>query len=212
MYWLISQLDYGVRLNWTLLPANSLSVLINQTLQASTAGQVLRIPILLGLTNATATTCINWAGPSTDPGSSPASINLSFFYIVCKFFVATEAAVSSDNTLFPPSSPDLDTAPLWCPYADQDWVTPDMHASNAKWEEKLNITDAVLDKTTRLVITNGGLDRTAAIGTPILSRTTSDRNQSRVITAEGIGHAENSFSESVLPRGIRPQVDQVSVP
>jgi hypothetical protein len=203
----IPQFDYATP---GLYPPNSLAVLTNQTLQASSGGAILRNALLLNKwSTANASTCYPWAG--ADPYSSIAQFGIgnAFLYINCRYFILSETPVAPDNTLFTPSAPDFDPAAGACPFAGAAWVSSDLGRGAAFWEAKLGITDAELDKVTRLVITHGSFDRTTAIGTPNLSRTTSNREQSRVITVAGMGHGENAMSERLLKRGVRPQVDQL---
>ena len=209
-YAVIAQQNYARATRYsTVYPANSLAVLINETLGASTTAQVLRAVGLLGNSSSTAATCVDWAGVRAREQANVDPVDNSWFYILCRDLPLSLFAVRPGNTLFPPLSPDIDLASTSCGFVGEDWVTPDLYASNARWEEKYNITDAVLDEVRRLVITQGTFDRISAVGTPNLSRPTSDRNQSRVITVTGMAHVESAVSETLIPRGLRPQVDEV---
>jgi len=171
----------------------------NQTLQASTPGQVVAIP-LGAVAGYNGTGCIDWAsllGPA-----SP--INGAWNYILCSYLPATEGDVSKDNSLFPPS---MDEGPTnGC--NNPEWMGPDYNLTEAEFEVKYNITDQDLDQVTRLLIIQGTLDPTLSLGSPILSWS-SDFNHSKLIAVTDIAHGESIRSEAYYPMGIKPQVDEV---
>ena len=114
-------------------------------------------------------------------------------------------AVSPENSLFPPFG--ANESVTACGNI-AEWAGPSYNKTNAEWLEQFNLTEKSLNKVTRLLITQGSYDNTAAIGMPHLTAS-SNRNHSRVIFVTGMGHRENQSPEAVLPRGVKPSVDQV---
>jgi len=198
-YTLVAQFDYAIR---ALFPANAVAFLANKTLQAASPGEVLGLPVIMAAPG-NITSCVNWAALAGTGVQSQVSIGRSWQYITCQYFVGSESAVSPSNSLFPPQMVDQ---PAVCPVPE--WESPDFNDTNEQWRAKFNFTDDALDHVTRLLITHGGSDRTTAIGSPRLTLS-SDRNHSRVIVALGLGHGEQSFSETLISRGLKPQLDLV---
>ncbi|KAJ9606031.1 hypothetical protein H2200_009880 [Cladophialophora chaetospira] len=158
-------------------PANPLALVVNATLKARTTGQVLRIK-----NDRTGT---------------------SWGYISCAWFVQSAVATSPDNSLFPPFS--INSSVTGCGQITE-WAGYSYNQTNAEWVDNFNLTDKALDRVSRLLITHGSYDSTAAIGMPHLT-SSSNRNHSCAILVTGMAHRENQSPEAVLPRGVRPQVD-----
>lgn len=178
--------------------------LINKTLEASTAGQVLRIP-LLAASWANESSCID----SFNGNISKASIgNMesnqpAWSYINCGFYPINDMSIPADNVLpeaYARGAVDICT--------HSAWKAVDYGRENEYFLQKYYLTNDFLDTTDRLLIVQGRYDRNAAIGSPILT-VTEMLNHSRVVLVDGIAHAEDSFSETVEPRGVKPAMDQV---
>lgn len=187
-------------------PANSLDMIVNATLKARTAGQVLRVPIDI-YNKSNGTGCVDWAQLTPANQVKNDRTGISWSYISCAWFVQSAVATGPDNSLFPPFL--VNSSVTSCGNV-AEWATPDYNKTNAEWVDKFSLSDAALDRVTRLLITHGSYDGTAAIGMPRLT-SSGDRNHSRAILVTGMGHRENQNPEAVLPRGVRPQVDQVCI-
>jgi len=202
-YALIPQLDYPFS---AIYPANALNLLVNQTLQANSPGEVLGLPVAMAApAKGNVTDCVNWAAISGTGSLTQTGIGASWTYITCTYFVGSESAVSPNNSLFPAWMANQSNNGCGVP----EWAGPDLNKTNEEWVAKFGFTDDALDQTTRLLITHGLSDRISAIGTPRLSLS-SDRNHSRVLSALGVSHGEMSYPEAVIPRGVKPQLDIVS--
>ncbi len=184
-----------------MFPTKVVQVWSNETLKATTPGQVVAIPIG-GVAHYNGIGCIDWAPLLS--ASSQANAGQAWQYILCSYLIATEGDVSKDNSLLPPF---MDKG-LTNGCSNPEWMGPDYNMTEAEFEAKHNITDQGLDHVTRLLITQGTLDRTLAIGSPILSWS-SDFNHSKLITVTDMAHGENVFPESRYPGGSRPQIDEV---
>jgi hypothetical protein len=201
-YMIIAQYDWATSSPVSGL-ANPLAHLINQTLSAKNHGEVLSLPLIM-FNNANATDCIAGPGDPDAPQVPVPTGAVATWWIYCNIFPVSEFAVSPDNSLFPPYL--VDEPAFVCAYPA--FAGPDSNHTNQQWVDRYQLTDAALDRVTRLLITKGTSDRTAAIGTPRLTLST-DRNHSRVITALGVGHVEQANSEAIEPRGLKTQLDLV---
>ncbi|KAI1776244.1 hypothetical protein F4818DRAFT_457689 [Hypoxylon cercidicola] len=185
--------------------ADPLGDLINKTLAASTADQVLRIP-LLAASWANGSSCID-AFNSNISRASIGNIESSqpaWTYINCGYYPINDMSIPADNVL--PEAHARGPVDLCLNSA---WKAPDYGRENEYFLQKYALTNDFLDTTDRLLIVQGGYDRTAAIGSPVLT-VTDLLNHSRVILVDGTAHAEDVVSEAVEPRGLKPQMDQVS--
>lgn len=185
--------------------ADPFSDLIDKTIQAKTAGEVLRIP-LLATSWANESACINAFNGNISRASNGnlASNQPAFGYIVCDYYPINDRSIPADNVLpetYARGNVDICTNP--------DWKAVDYGRENEYFLQKYAMTNDFLDTTDKLLIVQGSYDRTAAIGSPILT-VTEMLNHSRVILVNGAAHAEDSVSEAVEPRGLKPQLDQVS--
>ncbi|KAI1464485.1 uncharacterized protein F4812DRAFT_462543 [Daldinia caldariorum] len=195
--------------------ANPLQDLIQQTLSAKTAGEVLRIPLLAASwANTTTSTTTSSAAPCIDgfnanisqasqgaaaaAGSQPA-----WTAVTCGYYAINDRSIPADTLL--PEAYARGTVDL-CPRAG--WEAPDYARENEYFRLKYALTSDVLDATERLLVVQNGYDRTAAIGSPTLSASDS-RNHSRVVLLEGTAHAEDAVSEAVEPRGAKAQMDYI---
>ncbi|OTA99650.1 hypothetical protein M426DRAFT_16251 [Hypoxylon sp. CI-4A] len=177
--------------------------LVNKTLDASTAGQVLRIP-LLAASWANASNCIDAFNTNITKASlgNIVTNQPAWNYINCGYYPINDKSIPSDNVLpetFARGPVDICTNPAW--------EAADYGRENEYFLQKYTITNDMIDTTDRLLIVQGRYDRTAAIGSPILT-VTDKLNHSRVVLVDGIAHAEDAVSEAVEPRGFKPQMDQ----
>ncbi|KAI1411939.1 hypothetical protein F5Y13DRAFT_180534 [Hypoxylon sp. FL1857] len=179
--------------------------LVKKTLIASTAGEILRIPLLAASWNADESACIDALNGNISKASTGnmASNQPAFGYVACAYYPINDKSVPSGNILpetFARGNVDICTNPAW--------KATDYGRENEYFLQKYAITTDLLDATERLLIVQGRYDRTAAIGSPVLTVTDS-LNHSRVILVDGIAHAEDSVSEAIEPRGVKPQMDQI---
>lgn len=209
-YGLIAQYNYGIKVN---LPANPLNVLLNATKRATSHAEVLRLPLDLALGGPNLTTlpaqkCVNWTAIGT-PETRVASFGIgrAYLYLQCAWLVGSVNAVGPGNALFPPVG--VDKMHVQCPYPESDWASPDLHETDEFWQRKYNLTDAELDRVTRLLIVHGEYDRIGALGMPRLSMG-GNRDKSRVVVGSMMAHGDSTITEWRYPRGIRPAVDHVS--
>ncbi|KAI1206300.1 uncharacterized protein F4807DRAFT_470284 [Annulohypoxylon truncatum] len=184
--------------------ADPLDNLIGKTLDAKTVGEVIRIP-LLAASWANESSCIDAFNANISRASSGdiASNQPAFGYITCGFYPINDRSIPSSN-VFPETFArgNVDVC------SNADWKSADYGRDNEYFLQKYAMTNDLLDSTERLLIVQGGYDRTAAIGSPILT-VTNLLNHSRVILVNDIAHAEDAVSESIEPRGLKPQMDQI---
>ncbi|KAI0834704.1 hypothetical protein F5Y06DRAFT_289614 [Hypoxylon sp. FL0890] len=185
--------------------ADPLGDLVNKTLTANTAGKVLHIPLLAASWNTNDSSCIDAFNGNISKASTGnmASNQPAFDYIACTYYPINDKSIPSGNVLpetFARGNVDICTNPAW--------KTIDYGRENEYFLQKYAITNDLLDSKERLLIVQGRYDRTAAIGSPILTPTDM-LNHSRVVLVDGIAHAEDSVSEAVEPRGMKPQMDQI---
>ncbi|KAI1101949.1 hypothetical protein F4804DRAFT_354101 [Jackrogersella minutella] len=178
--------------------------LIKKTLVANTAAEVLRIP-LLAASWANESSCIDAFNSNISKASSGniASSQPAFGYITCGYYPINDRSIPSSNVLpetFARGTVDICNNPAW--------KSADYGRENEYYLQKYAMTNDLLDSTERLLIVQGSYDRTAAIGSPTLT-VTNLLNHSRVILVNGIAHAEDSVSESIEPRGMKPQMDEI---
>ncbi|KAI0377969.1 hypothetical protein F5Y04DRAFT_291558 [Hypomontagnella monticulosa] len=183
---------------------NPMSDLIGKTLRASTIGQVLRIP-LLAASWADSSSCIDAFNTNISRASlgNIASNQPAWSYINCGYYPINDKSIPSDNFLpesFARGTVDICTNPAW--------ETFDYSRENEYFLQKYAITNDILDTTERLLIVQGRYDRTAAIGSPILT-VTNMLNHSRVVLVNGIAHAEDTVSQAIVPKGKKAQMDQI---
>ena len=95
-----------------------------------------------------------------------------------------------------------------CPIPE--WQAPDFNETSAYWSKKLGFTPEQLNCVERLIISQGSSDMISGVGQPLLT-SSSSRNHSRVMYAEGMAHGENMLSYSMVPRGSKHVVDEVSL-
>ncbi|KAL7625277.1 Thymus-specific serine protease [Parahypoxylon ruwenzoriense] len=175
--------------------------LISKTLVASTAGQVLRIP-LLAASWSNASSCID-ANNVNISRAGTADVGPAFSYIKCNYYPINDVSIPADNVFpetFARGQVDICTNP--------SWEAVDYNRQNEYFVQKYAIMDSFIDTADRLLIVQDGFDRTTAIGSPAL--TVTDRlNHSRVIVVDGTAHMEDAVSEAVEPRGLKPQMDQI---
>ncbi|KAI0139425.1 serine carboxypeptidase S28-domain-containing protein [Hypoxylon sp. NC0597] len=179
--------------------------LINKTRVASTVSEVLRIPLLAASWNRNESSCIDAFNGNISKASigNTASNQPAFGYIACTYYPINDRSIPSGNVLpenLARGNVDICTNPAW--------KAVDYGRENEYFLQKYAITNNLLDATERLLIVQGRYDRTAAIGSPSLTVTES-LNHSRVILVDGIAHAEDSVSEAIEPRGMKPQMDQI---
>ncbi|KAI1390750.1 serine carboxypeptidase S28-domain-containing protein [Hypoxylon trugodes] len=178
--------------------------LVKQTLEANSAGQVLRIP-LLAASWANGSFCIDGFNGNISKASQGniASNQPAFGYVICDYYPINDRSVPSNNMLpetFARGAVDL------C--SNSAWKSADYSRENEYFLQKYAITNDLLDTTNRLLIVQGQYDRTTAIGSPILT-VTDMLNHSRVILVNNTAHAEDSVSEAIEPRGMKPEMDQI---
>ncbi|KAI1324259.1 serine carboxypeptidase S28-domain-containing protein [Xylariaceae sp. FL0255] len=196
-YALIPQFNYGIKV---IYDANALQQLINATLAAKTVGEVLRAPIFVGNNALPNASCADVASVT-----SGASITgEAWKYISCTYLVTSENAVSPSNPLFP--AYEVNTPSNGC--QNPAWEGPMYNWTNEETVKYYSLTDRELDSIERLLIVHGSNDRTTAVGNPDLSFS-ANRNHSRVIVVEGLAHGDSVISESVYPKGIRTQLDEI---
>ncbi|KUJ10184.1 uncharacterized protein LY89DRAFT_787808 [Mollisia scopiformis] len=203
----ISTYRYAALFNYPIpavyAPPYPLQYLINATLAASTPGEVLRIPLAMTNWQEDLSECVNWSSPNITGQLAGVSIADSWFYLQCQYYPISESAVPPGD-LLPPT--DVTTRVEVC--SNPEWESSIYNSSNEFWQQYLGTADEIVDNTTRLLILQGGYDRDQGVGMPNLTLT-DDRQHSRVIFTSGLGHTEDMFGESVLPRGVRPQLDAV---
>ncbi|KAI1376539.1 hypothetical protein F4677DRAFT_459707 [Hypoxylon crocopeplum] len=185
--------------------ADPLGDLINKTLAASTVGEVLRVPLLGASWNNNASSCIDGFNGNISKASvgNMMSNQPAFGYINCGYYPINDKSIPADNVLpeaFARGAVDICT--------NSAWKAVDYGRENEYFLQKYEMTNDFLDTTDKLLIIQGRYDRTAAIGSPILT-VTDMLNHSRVILVDGIAHAEDSVSEAIEPRGLKPQMDQI---
>lgn len=186
--------------------ANPMSDLIDKTLKVNTAGQVLRIP-LLAASWANDSSCIDALNTNISRASlgNMVSNQPAWSYINCGYYPINDMSIPSDNVLpetFARGNVDICTNPAW--------ETFDYGRENEYFLQKYAITNDILDTTERLLIVQGRYDRTAAIGSPILT-VTDMLNHSRVVLVDNIAHAEDAVSQAIIPKGKKPEIDEVSI-
>lgn len=189
-------------------PPNPLDLIINATLKANTTGQILRVPVDVYnrvTSNETTPTCVDWIPLTPSNQIKNLHTGTSWDYISCSWFVQSGVAISPENSLFP--SFGANESLTACGNI-AEWAGASYNNTNAEWLQDFNLTEQSLNKVTRLLITQGSYDNTAAIGVPHLTPS-SNRNHSRVILVTGMGHRENQSPEAVLTRGVKPSVGQV---
>lgn len=185
--------------------ADPLDDLINKTLAATTAGQVLRVPLLAASWANGSAACIDAFNGNLSRASagSVESAQPAWAYVSCGCYPVNDVSIPSGNVL--PEAHARGPVDL-C--ARQAWRAADYGRENEYFLQKYALTNDMLDTADRLLIVQGRYDRTAAIGSPVL--TVTDRlNHSRVVLVHGAAHAEDTFSEAVEPRGLKPQIDEV---
>ncbi|KAI1458884.1 hypothetical protein F4805DRAFT_473862 [Annulohypoxylon moriforme] len=184
--------------------ADPLDNLIGKTLEAKTVGQVIRIP-LLAASWGDESSCIDAFNTNISRASSGdiGSNQPAFGYITCGFYPINDRSIPSSN-VFPETFArgNVDVC------VNGAWKSADYGRDNEYFLQKYAMTNDLLDSTDRLLIVQGGYDRTAAIGSPILT-VTNLLNHSRVILVNDIAHAEDAVSVSIEPRGLKPQMDQI---
>lgn len=187
--------------------ANPLDDLISKTLAATTASQVLRIPLLAASWEVSnGSSCINAFNSNISRASSGSieSSQPAWTYISCNYYPINDVSIPSDNVLpeaYARGPVDICLNAAW-------QRSRDYGRENEYFLQKYAITNDFLDTTDKLLIVQNSYDRTAAIGSPILT-VTDMLNHSRVILVDGTAHAEDTVSEAVEPRGLKPQMDQV---
>ncbi|KAI2466695.1 serine carboxypeptidase S28-domain-containing protein [Annulohypoxylon bovei var. microspora] len=184
--------------------ADPLDDLIGKTLDAKTVGEVLRIP-LVAASWTNDSSCIDAFNSNISKASSGEIANNqpAFGYIACGYYPINDRSIPSNNVLpetFARGNVDV------C--VNAAWKSADYGRDNEYFLQKYAMTNDLLDSTDRLLIVQGGYDRTAAIGSPILT-VTNLLNHSRVILVDDIAHAEDAVSESIEHRGLKPQMDQI---
>ncbi|KAI2615957.1 hypothetical protein GGR54DRAFT_649832 [Hypoxylon sp. NC1633] len=184
--------------------ANPFENLIKKTLAANTAGEVLRIPLLAAAWG-NASSCTDAFNLNISKASTGniANTQPAFGYINCGYYPINDKSVPSDNVLpetFARGAVDICTNPAW--------KAVDYGRENEYFLQKYAMTNDFIDTTTRLLIVQGRYDRTAAIGSPILT-VTNMLNHSRVVLLNGTAHAEDTVSEAIEPRGLKPEMDQI---
>ncbi|KAI0166948.1 hypothetical protein GGR52DRAFT_584809 [Hypoxylon sp. FL1284] len=187
----------------TTYPLNNL---INQTLAARTASQVLRVPLLAASWAANASACIDGLNPNISRASRNRveSAQPAWAFLNCGLYAVNDVSVGDANKLLPEAQ--TRGAADLC--AEAGWRAADYGRANEYFLQKYALTSDLLDATDRLLVVQGGYDRTAAVGSPVLS-VTPMLNHSRVILVDGAAHAEDAVSEAVEPRGQKPQLDQI---
>lgn len=155
-----------------------LQYLINNTVAASTPGDVLRIPLAMTNWQTNLTECIDWTS-SNITGQVPLSVSHSFDYILCQYYPFSESAIPAGN-LLPPQ--DGTGRVEVCAYPQ--FQSNIYNQSNELWQDFLGTSTEMINNTTRLVILQGGYDRVAGIGMPNLTLS-DDRQQSRVVFTAG---------------------------
>ncbi|KAI0884277.1 uncharacterized protein GGS22DRAFT_189406 [Annulohypoxylon maeteangense] len=184
--------------------ADPLDNLIGKTLEAKTVGEVLRIP-LLATSWGNESSCIDAFNANISRASSGdiSSNQPAFEYITCGFYPINDRSIPSSN-VFPETFArgNVDVC------INAAWKSADYGRDNEYFLQKYAMTNDLLDSTERLLIVQGGYDRNAAIGSPILT-VTNLLNHSRVILVNDIAHAEDAVSKSIEPRGLKPQMDQI---
>ena len=183
-----------------------LQSLINATLSAKSSAEVLLAPINFALKKLNLTSssqnCTDYQSLLTF--ISNVGIGPSWGYITCNWLPASLSAISPSNSLFPPRQ--VNDSTIYC--TNPSFTGPDINNTNSYFEKKFGITDNELDKTRNLLIVNGAKDRTSAVCKPNLKEGNS-RDKSRVLEVWDMSHGDSAFSESVLPRGKRGNVDAV---
>ncbi|KAI1138591.1 hypothetical protein F5Y05DRAFT_413212 [Hypoxylon sp. FL0543] len=179
--------------------------LVNKTLAATTSSEVLRIPLLAASWNTNESSCIDAFNGNISKASAGnlASTQPAFQYIACTYYPINDKSIPSGNVLpetFARGNVDICT--------NAAWKAVDYGRQNEYFLQKYAITNDLLDSTERLLVVQGRYDRTAAIGSPVLTPTDM-LNHSRVVLVDGIAHAEDSVSEAIEPRGMKPQMDQI---
>ena len=132
----------------------------------------------------------------------------SFQWIRCSY-CPESFGDSRPGSLIPPGGEH--GGDCWTPNVVQ-WQASDFNETNDYHVKKLNLTVDNLDKTERLLIVQGSYDITTAFGAMQDLTLTSDRNHSRYIYVQGMAHTEDAWSYAVVPRGVKPIIDQVFPP
>ncbi|KAF2661116.1 hypothetical protein K491DRAFT_477184 [Lophiostoma macrostomum CBS 122681] len=178
--------------------------LINATLNATSAGESIRIPLAMVNAQKDLSQCVNWNSTNIMSGSGiNVPVSESWDYLTCQYFPTQNIAFPSGSIL--PTYAATGPIPT-CP--QKRFESAIYNQSNEKWQEYLSTDTPTLDKTTRLVIFQSGYDRVAGIGMPRLTLS-EGREHSRVIFTAGLAHTSDSLPERTVPRGVQQELDIV---
>lgn len=202
-YIMLAQFNYGME-NFQFPNAFPLQHAINETLKAATTADVLRIPLLARSWERNQSSCIDTTNSNITNFSQTEQQGATFQWITCQYYPFSLGSVRPGGLL--PASPIVNPAP--CPIPE--WQAPDFNETSAYWSKKLGLEPEQLNHVERLIITQGSSDMISGVGQPLLT-SSSSRNHSRVMYAEGMAHGDNILPYSLLPMGSKPVVDQVSI-
>jgi hypothetical protein len=186
--------------------ANPLQQVINMTLAANSTAAVLGAPIMIS-NQASPSSCLAWSN-STLYRLINGLTGSSYRYVLCTYFPNSWLAVPDDGWNIQPPLYTTGPVPL-C--AVPDYMGPDIGQSSDWWVERYGLSGTHLQSVGRLVITHGSHDLTYGDGLPMIPLS-SDPNDARVVYLEGCSHAEDFYSYSFMPKGLRTVTDDVSVP
>lgn len=201
-YIMLAQFNYGVK-NFQFANAFPLQHAINETLKAASTSDVLRIPLLARSWSKNQSACIDTTNSNITNFSQTEQQGGTFQWITCQYYPFSLGSVQPGGLL--PASGDVQPGPCAFP----EWQALDFNETSAYWSKKLGLDPEQLDRVERLIITQGSSDMISGIGQPPLT-SSSFRNHSRVIYVEGMAHGDNMLPYSMIPRGSKQVVDEVS--
>ena len=151
--------------------------LINQTMNATTPGEVVKIP--MAMTNfQSPSACLEWNSKNITKKTS-IEVSLPWFYIQCQYYPISENAIPAGNLL-----PPLKATGRVDMCAYPQFQGKMYNQTNEFFQKYLGTDTATIDNTTRLVIFQGGYDRVRGVGLPELTLS-EDNQHSRVILTPG---------------------------
>lgn len=152
--------------------------LINETLMATTPGQVVSIPLAM-LNWQSPSGCLQWTSANIT-GEIATPVSEAWFYLECQYYPISENAVPEGN-LLPPA--DVASRVEVCGYPQ--FQSSIYNETNSFYQKYLGTDTVTLDNTTRLIIFQGGYDRVSGVGMPDLTLS-DDRQHSRVVFTAGV--------------------------
>jgi hypothetical protein len=164
--------------------------LINETLAASTPGQVVGVPLAM-LNWQSPSDCIEWSSANIT-GKTATPVSEAWFYLQCQYYPISQKAVPVRNLL-----PPADVVSRVEVEAYPQFESTIYNETNEVYQDYLGTTTETLENTTRLIILQGGYDRVSGVDWPDLALT-DDRQHSRVVFTAGMSRRP---AKSVADKG-----------